>query len=86
MGNTTCEAYGDICPMSSTLKQLEAMSRSCYLLHNRRGQTTCTRQDLGHRPFRNTLSGTTFTNQKALLILPNSERLGSKGPILIYKM
>lgn len=31
-------------------------------------------------------SGTTFTNQKALLILPNSERLGSKGPILIYKM
>lgn len=55
MGDTTCEAYGDMCPMPSTLKQLEAMPGSCFLLHNRREQTTHTRPDLGHRPFRNTL-------------------------------
>lgn len=31
-------------------------------------------------------SGTTCTNQKALLSLPNSGGLGSKGTILIYKL
>lgn len=79
MGNTTCEAYGDMCPMPSTLKQLEAAQQK--------------RTDNTHkaRPRTQTLqkhseSRTTCTNQKALLILPNSEGLGSSGHILIYKM